>query len=121
MKEGWAIYLANAPINYFELLGYLPENVELLEETPVEPIDFVHWFVRDMAELKSDIMTYQAMIKKTGMLWISWPKGSSPLQSDFNGNDVRSVGLSSGLVDNKVCAVDEDWSGCRFVYRLKER
>jgi hypothetical protein len=56
-----------------------------------------------------------------GMLWVSWPKGSSGVETDLNENVVREVGLKNGLVDLKVCAVDETWSGLKFVYRRKDR
>ena len=63
----------------------------------------------------------RSLLTKTGALWVSWPKGSSKLEKDLNENDVRDIGLKGGLVDVKVCAVDDNWSGLKFMYRRKDR
>lgn len=70
---------------------------------------------------KKDWKSWKEGLKKEGSLWISWPKGSSKINTDLNGNIVREYGLSRGLVDVKVSAVDQDWSGLKFMYRKKDR
>ena len=71
--------------------------------------------------LKNTIISLKDGLKQNGILWVSWPKGSSKIETDINREIVRSIVLKSGLVDIKVCAVDEDWSGLKFMYRLKDR
>jgi len=70
--------------------------------------------------LEKDFPQLKKSLSPKGMLWISWLKLSSQIESDLNENIVREVGLASGLVDVKVCAMDEDWSGLKFVYRVKD-
>jgi hypothetical protein len=83
--------------------------------------DFIHAFVSNKSKLVLQFPTFKKKLREDGMLWISWPKGTSKLETDLNENIIREVGLSHGLVDVKVIAVDEDWSGLKFVYRLKDR
>jgi len=85
------------------------------------PLDFVMLFVKSQAELKARIGALARKLAPAGMLWVSWPKKSSGLACDLNENDVRSIGLAAGLVDIKVCAVDETWSGLKFVIPVAKR
>jgi len=85
------------------------------------PIDFAMLFVRTQAELKSLFPRYARQLAPAGMLWISWPKQASGVATDMNENDVRRIGLAAGLVDVKVCAVNQVWSGLKFVIRVKDR
>lgn len=85
------------------------------------PIDFIHFFTRAAAELESRFPQLKAALAFDGMLWVSWPKKASKVNSDLDENVVREVGLRNGLVDVKVAAVDEVWSGLKFVYRLEDR
>src|SRR6266576_5066807 len=85
------------------------------------PIDFAMLFVKKQAELKSLFARYARQLAPAGMLWISWPKKTSGVATDMNENDVRRIGLESGLVDVKVCAVNDVWSGLKFVIRVKDR
>lgn len=84
-------------------------------------LDLIHAFVRGQAELKKGLPGWKKHLAKTGALWLSWPKKTSALGTDLSGDLVREMGLASGLVDIKVCAVDEDWSGLKFVYRKEDR
>jgi hypothetical protein len=84
-------------------------------------LDFAMVFVRSAAELKKEFRTMAKNLAPAGMLWVSWPKKSSGVVTDLDENLVRDIGLESGLVDVKVCAVDEVWSGLKFVVRLKDR
>ena len=84
-------------------------------------MDVYLFFAKDRAELEREFPRLKEVIPKDGMLWISWPKGSSNLSTDLNEDAVRGIGLENGLVDVKVISVDEDWSALKFVYRLKDR
>jgi hypothetical protein len=84
-------------------------------------IDFAMIFVKTQAELKKQFSRFSKQLVPTGMLWVSWPKKSSGVPSDLTENEVRNIGLEAGLVDVKVCAVNEIWSGLKFVIRVKDR
>jgi len=85
------------------------------------PLDFAMVFVKTQAELKTEFVRLTQRLAPSGMLWISWPKKTSGVATDMNENDVRRIGLDAGLVDVKVCAVSEVWSGLKFVRRVKDR
>lgn len=120
IKADQTIHIVNAPEGYDELLTPLPENVVF---TPVlaGPLDFIQFFTLVRAELEDVFPSLRDALSQKGMLWISWPKKSSGIQTDLDGNGVREVGLTGGLVDVKVCAVDDTWSGLKFVRRVKDR
>jgi hypothetical protein len=88
---------------------------------PETPIDAAHIFVTDRAEMEADIKRILGHLAPAGFLWVSWPKKASGVPTDVTENLVRDHGLNVGLVDVKVCAVDDIWSGLKFVYRLKDR
>ena len=108
------------PANYRSTLGELPEGVRLLKRLGRD-LDFIHLFAHDLRTLERRLPAARRALARDGALWISWAKKSSPLYAGFGDADVRALGLGAGLVDVKVCAVDEDWSGLKFVYRLKDR
>lgn len=85
------------------------------------PLDFAMIFVRRQAEMKKQFARFAKLLAPTGMLWVSWPKKSSGVPTDLTDNEVRRIGLEGGLVDVKVCAVSEVWSGLKFVIRVKDR
>jgi len=85
------------------------------------PLDFAMVFVKTQAELRNQFPRFARQLVLAGMLWVSWPKKSSGVATDLTENDVRDIGLANGLVDVKVCAVDEVWSGLKFVIRVKDR
>ena len=120
LKAGSRVSFVNPPDGYDETLGKLPPNV-----TPVEalegPLDFVQFFTKDKEALESEFPALKAALAYDGMLWISWPKKAAKVETDLNENIVREIGLANGLVDVKVCAVDETWSGLKFVYRSEDR
>ena len=120
IKSGARVAFVDAPSDYHETLGPLPEGVTVLQR-PGKSMDFMQAFVTDRATLERKFASCKSALSPTGMLWISWPKKSSDMHSDLDGNIVRSVGLKGGLVDVKVCAVDETWSGLKFVRRVKDR
>jgi len=86
-----------------------------------EPLDFAMVFVKSRAELKPAFAQLTRQLTPAGTLWVSWPKKTSGIPSDLSENDVRAIGLAAGLVDVKVCAVSEVWSGLKFVRRLRDR
>jgi hypothetical protein len=86
-----------------------------------DPLDFAIIFTKSQAELKQEFRRLAKLLQPAGMLWVSWPKKSSGVASDLDDNRVREIGLAAGLVDVKVCAVTEIWSGLKFVRRLKDR
>ena len=118
IKEGSRVALVNAPKD-FEL-GELPDNVEFIKR-PTKSLDIILFFVLSERALTRDFAKLAAKLTANGMLWISWPKKSSGVATDLSEQRVREIGLDAGLVDVKVCAIDETWSGLKFVYRLKDR
>lgn len=121
IKEGYCCFLFNSPDNYFELIETTPLETSWSEDLNSIDYDFQHVFVKQLSELESNWDIWKRSLKKTGMLWVSWPKGTSEIATNLNGNIVREFGLKGGLVDVKVCAVDENWSGLKFMYRKKDR
>lgn len=85
------------------------------------PLDFVLLCVKSQAELKKEFLHFSKQLAPAGMIWVSWPKKSSGVTTDLGEHDVRKIGLDAGLVDVKVCAVNDVWSGLKFVIRLKDR
>lgn len=120
LKPGDRAAILFAPEGYQATLGELPPRVKILGGRGGQ-LDFIQLFARSRTDLERAFARAAARLKPDGMLWISWPKQSSPLAGDLNENIVREVGLSVGLVDVKVAAIDYDWSGLKFVYRLKDR
>jgi hypothetical protein len=120
IKPGFRICILNSPPGYDANLGNLPAGTERMQRLAAS-LDFIHFFTRQQSELERKFPTFKKSLAKDGMLWISWPKGSSKIKTDLNENVVRKVGLENQMVDIKVCAVDEIWSGLKFVYRLKDR
>jgi len=116
IKESFNAALIQVPPDVVKELGIPPRHSK-----GRPPLDFVHLFVKSQAELDAKFPLWAAKLAPAGMLWISWPKKSSGVESDLDENIVRSIGLATGLVDVKVCAVNEVWSGLKFVVRLKNR
>jgi hypothetical protein len=120
IKEGFRIAILNPPENYIQTLGALPSGVTV-EERCGTGLDLIHCFVMSRRQAADAISALKDNITSRGALWVSWPKALSRVKTDLNENIIRDLGLKSGLVDVKVCAVDETWSGLKFVYRLKDR
>lgn len=120
LKEGIRALVVGAPQHYVALLGSLPKGVTIHGRASGK-FEFIHLFTHSKRHLKSLLPKFKRSLEPHGMLWVSWPKGSSKIESDLNENIVREIGLGNGLVDVKVCAVDTDWSGLKFVYRVKDR
>lgn len=121
IKDGFSILLINEPSYYFKLFADFPEKINILKNPEAESADFVHLFCTFFNELTVLASSCKHSLKKNGLLWVSWPKGSSNIQTDLKRDPIREHLLSIGLVDVKVAAIDEDWSGLKFVYRVKDR
>ena len=117
IKPGMRVVLVKPPDGFAAILEPLPPDVTL-RTTNRGSRDLTLWFTRSRRELERG-MTRMAEVAGDGRLWISWPKKTSPRAADHTGDDVRRIGLAAGLVDFKVCAVDEDWSGLAFVRRRR--
>ena len=120
IKEGMRVIHLHAPANYPQVLGKLPQGA-VLEEKLRKNASFIHYFTKDKGSLSNDFLKLKEALLPQGALWISWPKGASKVPTDLNENLVRDIGLRGGLVDVKIAAIDEMWSGLKFVYRLKDR
>jgi Protein of unknown function (DUF3052) len=120
IKMGMIVRVVNAPGNYAALVDPLPEGVVISSKAAKE-LDLVHVFTKSRSELFELLMTYQKSIKQNGVIWVSWPKKASGVSSEVNEDTVREVALPLGLVDIKVCAVDDVWSGLKLVIRKENR
>lgn len=120
IKDGFHVRLIEAPS---EVVAELKPSLEkcALPVDPKTPLDFAMLFTKSAASLKKEFPRIGKNIAPAGMLWISWPKKTSGVVTDLNENIVREIGLAAGLVDVKVCAVTDVWSGLKFVRRLKDR
>jgi hypothetical protein len=120
IRPGARLGLIGAPDGFSATLGELPDGVRVLR-TARGSLDVVVAFFVDRLALEKRFDSLARALDPAGGLWIAWPKRASGVTTDLNENVVREVGLAGGLVDNKVCAVDEVWSGLRFVYRVRDR
>jgi hypothetical protein len=116
IKAGLTVLILNPPPEYESTLGKLPDRVHF-KTRPAPNLDFIQYFARTRHDLASEFPGLKRLISTTGALWISWPKQSSVIKTDLSDNVVREIGLKNGLVDIKVCAIDETWSALKFVYR----
>ena len=120
IKSGFSVCILNPPTGYDITLGELPMGVQRFVK-PKGTLDFIQFFTKERSELERLFPVLKKALAETGMLWISWPKAASEIATDVNENSVREIGLKNRLVDVKVCAVDEVWSGLKFVVRLNDR
>lgn len=122
IKEGFVVLFVNAPKHYFELFTDFPSEVNALKNPQQETADFIHLFCQAQDCLETETQRLKPFLKKNGMLWVSWPKGASKMETNLNREIVRAFMLEEiGLVDIKVAAIDADWSALKFVYRTKDR
>lgn len=120
LKENFRIRIIHAPVNYFELLPDLPEGIKIVK-TKSKSLDFIHLFSKEAKELNQFIPELKNELVSNGMIWISWPKKSSKIPTDVTEDVIRAIALRIGLVDIKVCAVDEIWSGLKLVIPVRDR
>lgn len=123
IKPDFRIALLNAPDHYLDLLGDLPHGITI-DDALVDSdqdYDFVHAFYVNRADYEADFVTLKSAIKKDGMVWVSWYKKASKMPTDITEDVIRDVALEGGLVDVKVAAIDQQWSGLKLVYRKADR
>jgi len=120
IKEGFALYIKNSPINYSQLLGRMPKDATVKPRL-AKGLDFVHCFVNTQKELAEFLPKAKAAISANGMIWISWPKKASKVNTDLSEDVIRRICLPLDLVDVKVCAIDNMWSGLKLVIRKEKR
>jgi hypothetical protein len=120
IKPGTVVTALRPPPAYVKLLAPMPADVTLVNRLGKQ-MRFVHCFVIRRAELDKEFPVLARALADDGMVWISWPKKAAKVETDLTEDVVREIGLRAGLVDVKVCAVDEVWSGLKFVRRLADR
>jgi len=120
IKEGTRAAAVNAPDNFLELLEPLPTGVIMID-MPDKGIDLIHFFTNSRDELAKGLAKYRNLIRQDGTIWVSWHKKAAKLPTEITEDTVRDVALPLGLVDIKVCAVDEKWSGLKLVIRRENR
>jgi hypothetical protein len=120
LKPGSKAHLRGAPPGYLELLAPLPDGV-VLRPSLRAPVEFIQAFFDQERKLARDLPALRDRLIRGGCLWISWPKRASGVTTDITEDVVRRLALANGLVDVKVCAVDEVWSGLKLMFRRSDR
>jgi len=122
IKEDFTIQVFNAPKKYTDFFHEFPIGVIITaSKNQKESLDFIHVFATTKAGLEESFKKAKPTLKKNGSLWISWPKKTSKIVTEVDKYMVMNYGLENGLVDVKVAAIDNDWSGLKFMYRKKDR
>jgi hypothetical protein len=114
IKPGFRIFVDHAPTAYADIVGELPDDVTVVVR-PKAPLDMVHLFATEAAGLAVSLRAHREVIAPDGMIWVSWPKKASGVVTDLSDVVVRNTALPLGLVDIKVCAIGNIWSGLKFV------
>jgi hypothetical protein len=120
IKEDHSVAFPGAPQDFGVTLGQLPAGVSV-KSRAAGPLDVIVFFTTRRSDLERRFEPLKKALVANGGLWIAWPKRASGVATDITEDVVREIALARGLVDNKVCAIDETWSGLRLVYRLKDR
>jgi hypothetical protein len=120
IKPEHTVALLNAPDGFGDYLGPLPDGAHVVD-VPTAKLDVALLFVREAADLRRSFARVAKRLHPAGGLWVAWPKKASGVATDLTEDVVRRIGLDAGLVDNKVCAIDDVWSGLRFVIRRQDR
>ena len=120
IQPGFCVFVAGAPSAYDDIVGKLPEGASIMPRLKA-PLDMVHLFATEASGLAAKLRSCRAAIKPDGMIWVSWPKKSSGVATDLTDVVVRDTALPLGLVDIKVCAIDDTWSGLKFVIPNDQR
>jgi hypothetical protein len=118
IKPGTRIQFFNSPDDFDDTLGSLPDG---LKHVSRGALDFAIIFVRRRIDLEKRFPVVRDRLESNGTLWVGWPKKSARTSTDLTENIVREIGLNAGLVDVKVCAIDDTWSGLKFVRRVRDR
>jgi hypothetical protein len=120
IKPGFKIMLINKPAHYFDLFTDMPTDLQVINDES-EKKNLIHFFTTQKQELIGLLSQLKSQIKSDGTIWVSWPKKASKVETDITEDTIRNCALSIGLVDIKVCAVDEVWSGLKLVIPVKDR
>lgn len=120
IKPGHKLCILNAPDGYDKTLGPLPPGATRVAKLS-PTLDFIHFFTKSKSDLEKALPGMRDSLVSNGMIWVSWPKGASKVPTDLNENIVRELALKNKLVDVKVAAVDDVWSGLKLVIRVKDR
>jgi hypothetical protein len=120
IKEGSRVLIADGPVGFETTLGPLPPGAAITKQAR-GPLDVVVVFATKAADLERRFNELKKRLDPAGGLWVAHPKKTSGIATDLDFTRAQQIGLDAGLVDNKSCAIDDDWSGLRFVYRLKDR
>ena len=120
IKPGFCIFVDGLSIAYADVVGELPDDVRIAS-TAKSPLDMVHFFAAEAKGLAAKLRGYRKAIAPDGMIWASWPKKASGVVTDVTETLVRETALANGLVDIKICAVDDVWSGLKLVIPVKDR
>ena len=120
LTAGQRALVEGAPADYRALLGPFPDGVEFAARLSGR-LDFIHLFVTDQSQLRERLPACLHKLAPDGMIWISWPKKAANVETDITEDTIREIALPLGLVDVKVCAVDETWSGLKLVIRKELR
>lgn len=121
INPGALVGLFGAPVDFDLTLGKLPDGVRLRRRAGGRSFDVIVTFQTRRSELERRLPALARALDPAGGLWIAWPKRAAGVATDVTEDAVRALGLAAGLVDNKICAIDQVWSGLRFVYRLRDR
>ena len=119
IKQGFKVAFINTPDHYFDLFADLPQVI-ISNDRKIKK-DLVHYFVKEQKQLIKDLLPLKQSIVPNGSIWISWPKKTSKVETDITEDVIRKLALHNGLVDVKVCAVDEVWSALKLVIPVKDR
>ncbi len=120
IKGSFKIKLINQPKYYFDLFSDLPFGLQTIDDVRTKK-DFIHYFVTTAEALKRDMKGLKDELEPNGIIWVSWHKQSSKIPTDVTENIIRGIALENGLVDIKVCAVNEIWSGLKLVIPVQDR
>lgn len=120
IKPGFRISIINEPADFLRTLGEVPDGLHRLK-APRAPMDMVIIFSTEERRFTPAFEKAAATLASTGMIWAAWPKKSANVPTDLRFENVQRIGLDAGLVDVKICAIDEVWTGLKFVIRLKDR
>jgi len=119
IKGGFTVMLVNAPEYYYRLFTDMPDVHETGDEKKHK--DFIHFFTKEEKELLKVLPKLKKQLKQDGMIWVSWPKKAAKIPTDVTEDTIRAYALTIGLVDIKVCAVDDVWSALKLVIPVKDR
>lgn len=120
IREGFVISLINPPSHYFSLFGNWPQNIVITKDKKLKK-NFIHLFTTKAEELFAQLPALKTELVDNGMIWVSWPKKAAKLPTNVTEDVIRDFALQIGLVDIKVCAVDDTWSGLKLVIPVAQR